>query len=395
MWLWISNPSSSAKTASARLLIRFAGVFALLALSVPGHAEDVSDCVSPLFVVPAPDRACIGINRGWFFPDGDDSASLIGPYLGIHFAAALTIDALIALPNSNNIDKYYLVSEYVGNNPGDRVNRPNEILGPFPYAVGGTVPARTVLNAGQLQTLLNLQAQSTDTFVVLLEEQVGHDVLNPGVEFFGGVRLDGVVASTPPTITPAAGLSRQQGTPPSNSVIATVADAESNSGSLVVTAPSVPAGFTVAAIVNTAGTVTADLAALCSAGLGANAVGLGVSDGGLSTPGNLSVQVTANTSPLLGIYAATTVNEHASINVVPTAEPADNGSVMSLTASAPGFTGSLVGNPVTGVIAIGNAGPVSATPYGVTVTATDNCGATSVRSFNLTVIEFIFSNGFE
>lgn len=192
--------------------------------------------------------------------------------------------------------------------------------------------------------------------------------------------------NTAPTITPAVGLSRQQGSAATNSTVAVVSDLESSAGSLVVTAPTVPAGLTLSSITNTNGTVTANLVAACTATLGANAITLNASDGSLNTDGSLNVNVTANSAPVLGTYAATNVAGLGSATVTPSVAPSDNGSVATLTASSPGFTGTFSGNPSTGVISISNAGPSSTTPYVVTVTATDNCGATSTATFNLTVL---------
>jgi trimeric autotransporter adhesin len=190
-------------------------------------------------------------------------------------------------------------------------------------------------------------------------------------------------ANTAPTITPAVGVTRQAGTAVSNSTIATVGDAEQTPGSLTVTAPTVPAGLTVSTIVNATGTITANVVAACSATLGANTVGLSVSDGTLSTAGNLSVNVTANSAPVLGAYSAATVTTGSGTTVTPGTAPSDNGSVATLTASAPLFTGTLTGNPATGVITVSSAGPAGS--YTVTVTATDNCGLTSTATFTLTV----------
>ena len=194
-----------------------------------------------------------------------------------------------------------------------------------------------------------------------------------------------VSSNTAPTLTPATGVTRQQGSAASNSIIATISDAQSSPGSLTVTAPSVPAGLTVSSLVNAAGTVSANLAASCSASVGANSVGLSASDGSLSTAGNLSVNVTANAAPTLGSYPATRVVPASATSVTPSVAPSDNGNIATLTATAPGFTGTLSGNTTTGVITISNAGPGSLTPYVVTVIATDNCGLTSTRTFNLNV----------
>ncbi|MBX7220151.1 MAG: hypothetical protein K1Y36_09415 [Blastocatellia bacterium] len=181
----------------------------------------------------------------------------------------------------------------------------------------------------------------------------------------------------------AQGVSVSQGGTTTGATIATVTDAETPAGSLTVTAQTVPAGLTVSNIVNTNGTVTATVAATCSATVGANTVVLQVTDGnGATTTTNLTVTVTANTPPTLGTYPATGVSVGGGATVTPSAAPTDNGSVVSLTAAAPGFTGTLTGNPATGVITVANAN--SGGPFTVTVTATDNCGATSTATFTIT-----------
>ncbi len=102
--------------------------------------------------------------------------------------------------------------------------------------------------------------------------------------------------NTPPTITAAPTLSRQQSSAATTSTIATVSDAETPAGNLIVTVTSAPAGISVTNLVNTNGTITADVAASCAATVGANMVGLQVTDGGGATAtANLTVNVTATT----------------------------------------------------------------------------------------------------
>ncbi|MBX7222871.1 MAG: hypothetical protein K1Y36_23180 [Blastocatellia bacterium] len=192
-----------------------------------------------------------------------------------------------------------------------------------------------------------------------------------------------VSANTLPTITPV-GVTRQQGSAGTVGTIATVSDVETPAGNLTVTATTVPTGITVTGITNTNGTITANVAASCTATVGANTVVLTVTDGsGGSTTGNLIVTVTANTAPVLGTYPNITVNQTQSGTSTPSAAPTDNGSVVSLTAAAPGFTGTLTGNAGTGVVTASNAGPAGT--FTCTVTATDNCGATSTATFTITV----------
>jgi hypothetical protein len=191
--------------------------------------------------------------------------------------------------------------------------------------------------------------------------------------------------NTPPSITAGGPLARQQGSPGSVSTIATVSDTETAAGALVVTATSVPAGITVSGITNSSGTVTATVTASCAAAVGANSVTLQVMDGGgLTATADLTVNVSANTAPSLGAYPAAQVAPGGGTTVTPDTAPADNGSVTALGAAAvPAFGGTLTGNPATGVVTVANA-PAGGN-YTVTVTATDNCGATNQATFGLGV----------
>ncbi|MDQ3684248.1 MAG: DUF5011 domain-containing protein, partial [Acidobacteriota bacterium] len=82
------------------------------------------------------------------------------------------------------------------------------------------------------------------------------------------------------------------------STVATVGDDLTPSSSLVVSATSVPAGITVTDLTNSGGNVTAKVAATCGATLGANTIGLQVTDGaGLGSTASLIVNVTRETTP--------------------------------------------------------------------------------------------------
>ncbi|MBX7218680.1 MAG: putative Ig domain-containing protein [Blastocatellia bacterium] len=191
-----------------------------------------------------------------------------------------------------------------------------------------------------------------------------------------------------PTITAATGITRQQGSTGTVSTIATVSDAETAAGSLVVTATTVPAGLSVTGITNTNGTVTATVTASCTATVGANTVVLTVTDGdGLTATANLIVNVTANTAPVLGSYPAVTISTGNSGTVTPSAPPSDNGTVASVTVTASvGYTGTLTVNPATGVVTLT---PFSGGTFLITVTATDNCGVSTVQTFTLATQPFI------
>jgi hypothetical protein len=96
---------------------------------------------------------------------------------------------------------------------------------------------------------------------------------------------------------------RKQVAAASNSQIVTVSDVDNSAGSLTVTVQSAPTGISVSNILSTNGTVTADVAADCSATLGSNTVVLKVSDGLRTATGDLTVNVTASSSPVITVKA--------------------------------------------------------------------------------------------
>ncbi len=191
--------------------------------------------------------------------------------------------------------------------------------------------------------------------------------------------------NNPPTIT-AADQSRIQGSPSINSQIATVSDTETPAGSLVVTvnggATATVNGVTVSNIVNTSGNITADIVAACTA---TNAsFTLTVTDGsGLTTDATLNVTVPPNTPPVLTYSDPAAIVFGTGTSVNPATGPADNGGIASIVVQNTGtFTGS-VSVLATGMVVINNAAPVGT--HSITIRATDNCGATTDASFNLTV----------
>ncbi len=194
------------------------------------------------------------------------------------------------------------------------------------------------------------------------------------------------VITGPPALNPTVGLTRVEGNAGSNSQIAMVSDDVASPGAVTVTAMTVPMGMTITNIVNTNGTITADIAALCGATPGINTIVLKATDGKtLETTANLDINVTANSAPTLGDYASSDLVITCKLFVVPDAAPADNNSVANVTAVASGaFTGTVSVDPATGIVTIGNAGPLG--PHTFTVTATDNCGVTSQKMFTITVV---------
>jgi hypothetical protein len=194
------------------------------------------------------------------------------------------------------------------------------------------------------------------------------------------------VITGPPIITPTAGLVRIQGNAASNSVIAMVSDDVSAPGGIVVTAMTVPAGMQITNIVNTNGSISADVRALCSAVTGNNTIVLRATDGkGLMQDSNLMIDVQANPLPVLGNYADQTIVASCKLVIKPDAVPSDNQPLTSVVATSPTLTGMLSVDAATGIVTASSAGPVAGSPHTVTVTATDSCGLTSEKTFTVTV----------
>jgi hypothetical protein len=201
-------------------------------------------------------------------------------------------------------------------------------------------------------------------------------------------RMFTLTVNSAPALT-ASNQTRQQGSPAANSQVATTLDAEDAETALVVKVDGGAAassnGVTVSNLaINAAGQVTANIVASCTA-INASFT-LTVTDtlGGTASA-SLNVTVTANAQPSVGNYSNTVVAPGGSTMITPTAAPTDNGTIASVTATATpnNFSGTLTGNPATGALTIGNAGPLGG--YSITVTITDNCGLSVTRSFMLTV----------
>jgi uncharacterized repeat protein (TIGR01451 family) len=206
----------------------------------------------------------------------------------------------------------------------------------------------------------------------------------PGDPNFGGSTSSAVlqVVNTPPSVN-ASPIGVTAGSPAVSMTIATVADADQPAGTLLVSTSSIPAGIVINSLSNSSGTVTATVGASCTAATGPNNVTISVQDStGAMSSTTLTVNVAANPAPTLGNYADTSLSAGGSTSVTPSQPPADNGTVTVTAAASPGFTGSVSADSATGVVSISNANSGS---YMITVTATDNCGATDVKTFGLFV----------
>ncbi len=191
------------------------------------------------------------------------------------------------------------------------------------------------------------------------------------------------LTNTLPSITTMA-VSRQQGSAGAVSTIATVSDAETAPGNLIVTATNIP-GITVSSITNTAGTITANVVANCTAPLGDNLIALQVDDGsGGIIQAVLTVTVTANTPPTLSYNSPQTIAFGGNLTVNPAATPTDNGALTITLVSVGTYTGGIAINPATGTVTLTVAAPVGS--HTITIRSTDNCGSMTDASFVLNVI---------
>ncbi len=96
--------------------------------------------------------------------------------------------------------------------------------------------------------------------------------------------------------------------------------------------------------------------------------------------------VTANAAPTVGTYADQLILHLANRrrNRYAQRRPADNGSIATMTAAGSiGFLGTFTTNAATGAVTVLNAAPAGM--HTITVTVTDNCGATAQRTFMLAV----------
>ncbi|MCP9494238.1 MAG: tandem-95 repeat protein [Pyrinomonadaceae bacterium MAG19_C2-C3] len=193
--------------------------------------------------------------------------------------------------------------------------------------------------------------------------------------------VNGVI-NTPPTITAATGLMRQQSTAASNSTIATVGDAESGAGGVTVTVTSAnPSnGVTVSNIVNTGGTLTADIFADCTATDASFT--LEASDGTDTATATLNIGVTANTPPTLTYDNPAAITTGGSTTVNP-ATVSDNGTIQTVAVQSQGTYTGTISVDGAGMVSIGNAAPVGT--HTITIRATDDCGDFTDASFMLTV----------
>ncbi len=189
------------------------------------------------------------------------------------------------------------------------------------------------------------------------------------------------VANTPPSIALAAAPARQQGSPTSTSVIATISDTQTSAASLTVATFNVASGLTLGTPVNSNGSVSVAIAAACTAAA-SSSFGLRVIDaGGLISESTITVAVSTNTAPTL-TYPSANLAFGASLTVNPSTGPSDNGSA-ALSIVSPGtYTGG-VSVSTAGVVSLNTAQPAG--NHSITVRALDNCGLANDAALALSV----------
>jgi len=192
-------------------------------------------------------------------------------------------------------------------------------------------------------------------------------------------------SNTAPTFTPAAAIARQQGSAGGAAIsVGTAADAESGPGSLGVTqiAGGTAVGVGTAGIVNSAGAISAVVAASCAATSGT--LRFQASDGSLNGAGDLQVNVSANTAPVLTYAATANVDGGAGSTINPASGPSDNGLVATIVLQSQGtYAGGISVNTGSGAISLSNAAPVGV--HTISIRATDNCGSTTDATVQVTV----------
>lgn len=240
----------------------------------------------------------------------------------------------------------------------------------------------TTLSAGSFTTWVAIGDFNNDgrQDIVACNSIAGHASV-----FLSNCTTNAPPANTAPTFLNVSNQTSRQGAPVSNSQIATVSDTEQAANTLAVTvnnsASATVNGVTVSNIVvSNTGAVTADIAASCVATTASFTLKV-MDSAGLNNTATLTVTANPNSQPVLGNYPITAMPPGGSATITPDIPPTDDGIITNITASAPGFTGTLSVNQATGAVSVSNAGPSGS--FLVTVTATDDCGATDSKTFTL------------
>ena len=185
-----------------------------------------------------------------------------------------------------------------------------------------------------------------------------------------------------PTFAPAGPITRQQGSPAAIATLGTVSDLTDPANSLAVAIiADTTTGVATTGLTNSNGTVTASLAASCTASAGSFSVRV-TDSGGLTDTDTVQINVSPNAAPALA-YSAANVSVGNSLTITPSTALSDNGTVTTVSVLSSGtYTGGIsVSN--SGVISLNNAAPAG--NHTLVIRATDNCGANTDVNVALTV----------
>lgn len=188
-----------------------------------------------------------------------------------------------------------------------------------------------------------------------------------------------------PTYSPAATITRQQGSPASAATLGTISDPTDPAGSLLVAVipGGTATGVSATDLTNANGSVTVSLAAACTAVSGT--LRLQVTDsGGLTDTNEVQIDVTPNTAPTLN-YSTLNVGVGDSATQNPNTGPSDNGNVTSISVLSAGTYAGTINVSNAGVISFSNATPAGT--HAVTIRATDNCGAETDVTLQIVVAQ--------
>ncbi|MGH9762674.1 MAG: immunoglobulin domain-containing protein, partial [Blastocatellia bacterium] len=195
------------------------------------------------------------------------------------------------------------------------------------------------------------------------------------------------ILNPPPGISAAGPISVTADGSASIVTVATVSDSVLSPATLTVQAVGTPAGINVVGFKNMGGTITAYVGASCGTAPGPYSVALQVTDGVNTAMANLSVNVAAEQTPVIGLSypAQVTVGEGQSA-VVNSKTPLATGQItraVSFNNGPGGYDGTISVSP-TGAVTMVGVGPSGST-FTVDVTVLFNCGVTKDVTFTLVV----------
>jgi hypothetical protein len=222
---------------------------------------------------------------------------------------------------------------------------------------------------------------------------------NPGGSALATGPSAGVtVDNTVPVLTPVTGPSISQGATATGVAVGSVSDNLTGAGSLAVTATNVPTGLTVTNIVNTAGSITADISVALATAVSSLQIEFTVTDAaGNDSAANFGVDVLANAAPTISAILDQSILMNADTGALAftVGDTEDGPAALVLAATSSNqvlvvdgtdflFGGSGASRTLT-VTPQANGVGVAV----ITVTVTDSVSATTTVTFTLTVTDTV------